>query len=313
MLLLVHPLASLRLHVNMLVVLLFLPVALHAQTVMEPHTETGDFIDYSKLSECISMNRCHFPDLESNIKTFNNLGSGQVLIIHPYSRNEPGVMEHKVKLGKKPAMFHFAISGHPRGNFLASIKIIDENQNQTQILNRVLAGSEGWISDEVDLSMFLGQTITIRLEVIANGWRYEYAGVDYFYVLQGKSSPRSTSRRFKVDSPKASIPLNRAYHVSNRSVNISLWDGGPQADGDEVALYLNDQLLEEIVVHRARYKRKINLKSGQNIVAIKALNEGVTPPNTVALELDNGETIFQTTLNSPKGTKKTIGLFVKPS
>ncbi|MDP1680789.1 MAG: hypothetical protein Q8L39_03320, partial [Burkholderiales bacterium] len=51
----------------------------------------------------------------------------------------------------------------------------------------------GWYAESIDLSRYQGQTVTLRFEGHATGWRFEYVGLDYFFV-RGNGSRQTTSQ-----------------------------------------------------------------------------------------------------------------------
>ena len=169
-----------------------------AQEALSPRNKKGDFIDYSTLFECISDDSCHpdglqriFDHFKSSMDLFNSLGQGKVLTMHPYSRTRSGTLEYKCRLSNKGlATFHYSLRGHPKGDFVAKLKITDEKGQSHTILDRIISGQDGWYQGSFDLTDFLGQTILIRFEAAANGWSFEYAGIDYFYVLQRQKRQR---------------------------------------------------------------------------------------------------------------------------
>lgn len=78
--------------------------------------------------------------------------------------------------------------------------------------------------------------------------------------------------------------------VSYGSVKIMVWDKN-RADGDEISLYLNGELIiEKFTVTKTKKEILIDLLPGKNIIVMHALNLGLIPPNTAALSINDGST-----------------------
>ena len=84
-------------------------------------------------------------------------------------------------------------------------------------------------------------------------------------------------------------------------LTLYLWDANEE-DGDKIQLIINGEIvLNEYETKRKRKKIKYKLKEGNNIIEIKAVNLGTSPPNTSRIELIDSKTkypvIMQLTLN----------------
>ena len=84
-------------------------------------------------------------------------------------------------------------------------------------------------------------------------------------------------------------------------LTLYLWDANEE-DGDKIQLIINGEIvLNEYETKRKRKKIKYKLKEGNNIIEIKAVSLGTSPPNTSRIELIDSKTkypvIMQLTLN----------------
>ncbi len=93
------------------------------------------------------------------------------------------------------------------------------------------------------------------------------------------NSHRINGRRFIVQE---------SLTVSNNSIKIMVWDKN-RADGDEISLYLNGELLvDKFTVSKTKKEITIDLIPGKNIIVMHALNLGLIPSNTAALSINDG-------------------------
>ncbi len=75
-------------------------------------------------------------------------------------------------------------------------------------------------------------------------------------------------------------------------LTLYLWDGNEE-DGDKIQLIINGQIiLNEYETKRKRKKIKYKLKEGNNIIEIKAISLGTSPPNTSRIELIDSKTKY---------------------
>ncbi len=75
-------------------------------------------------------------------------------------------------------------------------------------------------------------------------------------------------------------------------ITIYIWDAN-QEDGDKISLVVNDKyLLKDFTTKRKRKKIKYKLKEGENIIEIKAISLGTSPPNTSRIELVDSKTKY---------------------
>ena len=75
-------------------------------------------------------------------------------------------------------------------------------------------------------------------------------------------------------------------------LTLYLWDANEE-DGDKIQLIINGQIiLNEYETKRKRKKIKYKLKEGNNIIEIKAISLGTSPPNTSRIELIDSKTKY---------------------
>jgi len=129
----------------------------------------------------------------------------------------------------------------------------------------------------------------------------------------------SSTEVAKEDTPKLrhtfdgrSISYNKVLEVDNTTLVISLWDHG-RTDGDIVSIYLNGEAV--VYKHTLTYKKKIyeiNLKSGiPNDLFLYAHNLGRFAPNTVAIEIVDGNKSENIVLNSDLQSCEAVVIKVK--
>lgn len=165
----------------------------------------------------------------------------------------------------------------------------------------------------------LSDTRQIQYEFFRNGVSTSQNTITYYgstlmlnlrYTLlyKVKEKPRDTTDfiRFEdlaVDSAKIRHH-DKIYHhhkvngrrfevqesvtVNSNIVTLTVWDKN-RVDGDEISLYLNEELiLDNYTVTKTKKEITLNLKPGKNILVMHALNLGRVPPNTAALKINDG-------------------------
>lgn len=79
---------------------------------------------------------------------------------------------------------------------------------------------------------------------------------------------------------------------SNKLI-LSLWDDNKE-DGDKIQVKINNSIiLDKFETKNNRKKIKSKLKNGENIIEIRAVNIGISPPNTSRIELVDNKKIYQ--------------------
>ena len=76
-----------------------------------------------------------------------------------------------------------------------------------------------------------------------------------------------------------------SINSENKKMILIIWDANNE-DGDKVEVKLNHKIiLNNFETKNKRKKIKFKLKTGENIIEIKALNLGTSPPNSSRIEL----------------------------
>ncbi|MFK7814279.1 MAG: hypothetical protein AB8B59_17405 [Maribacter sp.] len=96
-----------------------------------------------------------------------------------------------------------------------------------------------------------------------------------------------------------SISYVKEMNVSGTDISINLWDHG-RKDGDIVSIYLNGEaVVSKYLLDYAKKSFEIKLDpSKPNDLFLYAHNLGEFPPNTVSIEIKDGEEIKNVVLNS---------------
>jgi hypothetical protein len=87
--------------------------------------------------------------------------------------------------------------------------------------------------------------------------------------------------------------LLATYKCSTTIAKFTLKDFG-EPDGDVVRIWLNDEIVINAITLENGYREiQLNLRNGQNLLVIEALNEGMVSPNTAQFSIfnDKGEMI----------------------
>lgn len=87
--------------------------------------------------------------------------------------------------------------------------------------------------------------------------------------------------------------LLATYKCSTTIAKFALKDFG-EPDGDVVRIWLNDEIVINAITLENGYREiQLNLRNGQNLLVIEALNEGMVSPNTAQFSIfnDKGEII----------------------
>lgn len=83
------------------------------------------------------------------------------------------------------------------------------------------------------------------------------------------------------------------YKCSTAAAKFTLKDFG-DPDGDVVRIWLNGEIVINAITLESAYREiKLNLRNGQNLLVIEALNEGTVSPNTAQFSIfnDRGELV----------------------
>ncbi|MBA2611619.1 MAG: hypothetical protein H0U95_06605 [Bacteroidetes bacterium] len=102
------------------------------------------------------------------------------------------------------------------------------------------------------------------------------------------------------------VKIKNKIELNDSVVVAYVWDKG-KIDGDRITLYLNGkEILQDYTVAKAKRQIVLHLNPGKNYLVMHALNLGRIPPNTAAIEINDGRKSKQMILNSD--TKKSGAL-----
>jgi len=82
--------------------------------------------------------------------------------------------------------------------------------------------------------------------------------------------------------------IQQTLNAESKTVKINIYDKN-RVDGDIVSIYLNGKLIvENVQVTHQKKEFSLQLQTGSNVLVMYAINLGRIPPNTAALEINNG-------------------------
>ena len=100
--------------------------------------------------------------------------------------------------------------------------------------------------------------------------------------------------------------LKDSMIVTNKAITISVWDDS-KIDNDVISIKLNDEwIVKYLEAKQERIKFKYVLRNPVNYIMLRADNIGQIPPNTTAIEIDDGENKRTVVLNSDLGISEAI-------
>ncbi len=108
------------------------------------------------------------------------------------------------------------------------------------------------------------------------------------------------------------VTVAGTVYVSSQDVTFYAWDSG-DVDGDIVSLIVNgNTVLDYYTLTGSEKAISVSLKNtGYNYVLLYAHNEGDIPPNTCALDLDDGIDRQSLTLSSDLSTNEAYNIYVQ--
>ena len=114
--------------------------------------------------------------------------------------------------------------------------------------------------------------------------------------IKRKIEKKSIKKSYKIGLPKKTIILKDGDDFlitwDTKNIKLFIWDAN-QEDGDKLELKINGKIiLNEFETKKKQKKIKYRLNDGENIIEIKALNLGLSPPNTSRIELVDGKTKY---------------------
>lgn len=102
------------------------------------------------------------------------------------------------------------------------------------------------------------------------------------------------------------VILKDTVNVTNKAITISIWDDS-QIDNDVISIKINDEWIVKYLEAKAeRIKFKYFLTQPENYIILRADNIGTIPPNTTAINIDDGTNSRTIVLNSDLGMSEAI-------
>ena len=140
-------------------------------------------------------------------------------------------------------------------------------------------------------------------------WRLDNNTLSYIGLNQNnllfKISYRSTD-----DLPlflnDRNIVLKDTVEVENKAITISIWDDS-KIDNDVISIKLNDEwIVKYLEAKQEKIKFKYILTKPENYIILRADNIGEIPPNTTAVNINDGKNSRTIVLNSDLGMSEAI-------
>ncbi|MEJ1221865.1 hypothetical protein [Sediminicola sp. 1XM1-17] len=125
-----------------------------------------------------------------------------------------------------------------------------------------------------------------------------------------KKKEVETTRRTEFAGRK--ISYVKELFVNSKDISIELWDNKEQ-DGDVVSVYLNGEPIianYSLTKDRKLFKLQLN-GSKSNDIFLYAHNLGTIPPNTVSIEISDGNSSEKIVLNSDLSSSEAVLIKVK--
>ena len=102
------------------------------------------------------------------------------------------------------------------------------------------------------------------------------------------------------------IILKDTIEVKNKAITISIWDDS-QIDNDVISIKLNDEwIVKYLEAKKEKIKFKYFLTQPENFIILRADNIGNIPPNTTAVNINDGTNSKTIVLNSDLGKSEAI-------
>ncbi len=102
------------------------------------------------------------------------------------------------------------------------------------------------------------------------------------------------------------VILKDSVEVKNTAITISVWDDG-KIDNDVISIKINDEwIVKYFEVKQEKVRFKYFLTKPENYIILRADNIGEIPPNTTAVNIDDGKTSRTIVLNSDMGMSEAI-------
>jgi putative heme-binding domain-containing protein len=129
-------------------------------------------IDWESISLWNPAWKVSAPDFERTpVKLADFHGRGNVLLMHPFTKDKPCSLERTVKLeAGKPHKLSVTVAAHDQGDWELRVKINGQEVKKSTVGH----DGERWKTVTVDLSEYAGKEVALRVEGAANGWSNEF-------------------------------------------------------------------------------------------------------------------------------------------
>lgn len=102
------------------------------------------------------------------------------------------------------------------------------------------------------------------------------------------------------------VVLKDTVNVTNKAITISIWDDS-KIDNDVISIKVNDEwIVKYLEAKKEKIKFKYFLTKPENYIILRADNIGIIPPNTTAVNIDDGKNSKTIVLNSDLGMSEAI-------
>ena len=121
-----------------------------------------------------------------------------------------------------------------------------------------------------------------------------------FKIVYKKAGPTS------ISVANRNVILKDTVDVTNKAITISIWDNS-QVDNDVISIKVNDEwIVKYLEVKAEKVVFKYFLTQPENYIILRADNIGLIPPNTTAVDIDDGKSSRTIVLNSDLGMSEAI-------
>jgi len=109
-----------------------------------------------------------------------------------------------------------------------------------------------------------------------------------------------------LDLIDRSVVLKDTVNVKNKAITISIWDNS-KIDNDVISIKVNDEwIVKYLEAKQEKVKFKYFLTQQENYIILRADNIGEIPPNTTAVNINDGTNSQTIVLNSDLGMSEAI-------
>ncbi|GAA4304391.1 hypothetical protein [Aestuariibaculum suncheonense] len=165
------------------------------------------------------------------------------------------------------------------------------------------------------IGLFSDNTKCVNGELMLSPLEKMEAKFDKVIKKINNSKKVSDSIKEKLSSMKMMDSLNMnilrkdqtlSVFSKSKSVSLIIYDGGKE-DGDKINIKVNDKsLLTHFEATNTQKVINLDLIDGKTSIVINAVNEGSIAPNTVIVELKDGDNSIKAMSNLKKGEKTQI-------